>query len=171
MEAAESPVKTNFKEIGGLQPVYLSASAKKQLVPQVHSTQIQIHHDPERAHWVTSCYINGTVKLYDSLSCKILCSALEKQLKTLYGSLADSGELRVVVPSVQQQRGSNDCGVFAIAFLFHLALDDSQEDLIFKQSSMRHHLETCFSSESVLPFTSTTRTHCKRSTPVVVLKL
>lgn len=90
MEAAESLVKTNFKEIGGLQPVYLSASAKKQLVPQVHSTQIQIHHDPERAHWVTSCYINGTVKLYDSLSCKILSSALEKQLKTLYCSLADS---------------------------------------------------------------------------------
>ena len=88
----------------------------------------------------------------------------------LYHRVGDE-ELRIVVPTVQQQRGSSDCGVFAVAFLFHLALGDLPEDLIIKQSSMRRHLETCFSSESVLPFTSTTRTRCKRSMPQKVFTI
>ena len=34
----------------------------------INYTAIQIHHDSEREHWVTSTYSNGEVLLYDSSS-------------------------------------------------------------------------------------------------------
>ena len=40
------------------------------------------------------------------------------------GWMNDTQNLYVHIPPVQQQRGSADCGVVAIAFAFHAAMGD-----------------------------------------------
>ena len=54
----------------------------------------------------------------------------------------EDGEMSmpVCVPSLQQQKGTGDCGVFAIAFAYHMAE--------FDQGIMQNHLSDCFK----LPF-------------------
>ena len=53
---------------------------------------------------------------------------------------------------VQQQEGSTDCGLFAIANAFHAALGDSVSGLHFDQGKMREHLSKCFEQGQLTPF-------------------
>ena len=124
IEASMTLLKQSFPEMSGLQSTFCAVSSIRKFSFQPEES-IQIHHDQDRSHWVTSCYVGGEVKLYDSMyqKGKGISSSLEKQLKAVYGeTVAEQGYLKVVVPSVQQQRGTSDCGVFTVAFLFHLAL-------------------------------------------------
>lgn len=45
----------------------------------------------------------------------------------------------------QQQAGSDDCGMFAIAYASTLAARDHLSAYLFDQKSMRQHLHTCIS--------------------------
>lgn len=56
------------------------------------------------------------------------------------------------VPNVQQQFGSSDCGLFAIAFTVHLAFRDDPQHIVFEQSQMRPHLLKCFQRKKMEPF-------------------
>ena len=42
--------------------------------------------------------------------------------------------LQINVPTVQQQFGSCDCGLFAIAFTLHLAMGDDPQHILFEIS-------------------------------------
>ena len=151
MIAAMMLVKRNFPKIGGLQNPLCNKSKRKGFSPQPEGS-IQIHHSFN--HWVTSCYLDGNVKLYDFLFDRKagLCEELQQQLKTIYRNTASNRQITVTVPMVQRQKGGQDCGVYAIACLFHLALGDKPEELHFTQEEMRLHLVQCFESETVLPF-------------------
>ena len=61
------------------------------------------------------------------------------------------------IPPVQQQNGSNDCGLFAIAFALHAALGDNVEELEFDQSKMRDHIQKCFGKKYLDPFPTTSK--------------
>ncbi len=56
------------------------------------------------------------------------------------------------VPHVQQQVGTYDCGIFAIAFALHAALGQKISSIEFNQSAMRTHLMKCFSKKKLMPF-------------------
>ena len=60
--------------------------------------------------------------------------------------------LQINVPTVQQQFGSCDCGLFAIAFTLHLAMGDDPQHILFEQSQMRSHLLKCFQEKKMEPF-------------------
>ena len=45
--------------------------------------------------------------------------------------------LQIKVPTVQQQFGSCDSGIFAIAFTLHLAMGDDPQHILFEHSYMR----------------------------------
>ena len=60
--------------------------------------------------------------------------------------------LAVHIPQVQRQSGSNDCGVFAIAFALHAALGQCIGELTFDQSKVRNHLLECFEAGILTPF-------------------
>jgi len=47
---------------------------------------------------------------------------------------------------MQLQSGGTDCGVFAIAVMASLALDDDPSELTYQQASLRSHLIKCFVS-------------------------
>lgn len=156
MTAAMSLVKRHFPEIHGLQNPLRNKSQSKPFTPQPEGS-IQIHHTSN--HWVTSCYLDGEVKLYDFLYCRKdgIPKELEQQLRTVYQKAATKGHIAVTVPAVQQQKGGQDCGLYAIACLFLLALGDKPEQVHFKQDEMRMHLKTCFETETVLPFPHCTK--------------
>ena len=58
--------------------------------------------------------------------------------------------LAVHIPHIQRQCGSNDCGVFAIAFALHAAaLGQCVGDIKFDQSKMRNQLLQCFKTSKL----------------------
>ena len=54
---------------------------------------------------------------------------------------------------VQQQEGSIDCGLFALAFCqYILCVGENPTDVYFKQDKMREHLMTCIKTNSLSRF-------------------
>ena len=153
MDAASQLVRESFPDLRGLQPTLWAKSKQRGFIPQTQGS-LQIHHSEQARHWVTSCFLDEEVKLYNSLppSTKKLTTDLKEQLQAIF---ATDEELAVTVPVVQCQKGGSDCGVFAIAYLFHFALGDKPEELIFDPAKMRGHLAMCFEHRSVFPFPNT----------------
>ena len=101
------------------------------------------------------------MSVYDSkYSGGDLDSSLTHQLALIYCALItveENGEevdphLVVHVPPVQQQKGSSDCGVYAIAFAVHAALGDDVKHLELDQTQMRNHLLQCFKKKELVRF-------------------
>lgn len=110
------------------------------------SVAVQIHHDCERKHWVTSSCIDGSVQLCDSVSNGLISDSLKYQLAQIYKGAISDNILMVTIISMQQQVGSIDCGVFSIAAAFSAASGKNLSTVSFEQTEMRSHLEMCFNS-------------------------
>lgn len=61
-------------------------------------------------------------------------------------------ELRVCIPPVQLQKGTTDCGCFAVAFAVSLLFGDDPTSLLYHQKEMRRHLQECFLADLFSPF-------------------
>ena len=98
--------------------------------------------------------------MYDSkCSGGDLDTSMTHQLALVYRALItveEDGEvdphLIAHIPPVQQQKGSNDCGVYAIAFAVHAALGDDVKHLEFDQTRMRNLLLQCFRKKEFVRF-------------------
>ena len=90
---------------------------------------------------MVSVYIGGNVYLYDSCVNTALTKSLKLQRKQLYYR---DGSLLIVQEIPVHQQENCDCGVFAIAFAFHLAQGDDPSALNFDCTTMRQHLVKCF---------------------------
>ena len=58
----------------------------------------------------------------------------------------------IVMMPMQQQDGSTDCGLFAIATMTSLALDEDPSGITHKQVELRHHLLKCISEGKLTYF-------------------
>lgn len=94
---------------------------------------------------VTSANIGGEVRLYDSFVSTTLAPSLKAQS-------TKSGRLMIIEMPVQQQVNHADCGLFSIAFAYHLALGDEPSALHFDNTKFRQHLIQCFQNEELSPF-------------------
>ena len=104
------------------------------------------------AHWITTVACNTTgLQLFDSLAGSKLSACLEQQIARAYGR-AESETIVVSRRPVQQQDGGIDCGLFAIANVYHAARGDVVEMMCFDQSAMRKHLAQCFERQQFSPF-------------------
>ena len=117
-------------------------------LPHLPAGSIQVHF-VGRNHWLVSSYNGVCVKIYDSLYYGTLKDNLQEQLRALY---ANRKSLEVKVQRVQQQQGSSDCGLFAIAYMFSLASGSDLAKQKYKQGEMRSHLWTCLKKKTVKPF-------------------
>ena len=100
-------------------------------------------------HWALSHLNKGVVYLYDSLQPKSLHTDLQQHMLALYGR-------RVVkVPSVQVQKGTSDCGCYAIAFCVSLLYGDDPATLMYNQKKMREQIVTSISNRHFPPFPAT----------------
>ena len=75
---AQRILREQFKNISGWQDTLLSQISFE----PVNEECIQIHHTGHD-HWVCSTFIDGFVRLYDSMCCKQLMSSMEIQLTIL----------------------------------------------------------------------------------------
>ena len=79
-----------------------------------------------------------------------LPSPSECQIARIYYSKKEKFTVEMV--PVHQQVGSEDCGVFAIAYAVELAFGGDPRAVIYRQESMRSHLESCLCEGKPSPF-------------------
>ena len=145
IHAANKLLKMEFPEVAGIQSSLLSQ--KTSAFKRRGEGSIQIHHDRQSGHWVMSTMCEGNIILYDSKYTPNLSKDMEKQLRAIYG-----GSQYVIVPHITQQRGSKDCGLFAIAYAWHLAQGEKPQQVVFQQKAMRDRFISCLTSIKFHPF-------------------
>lgn len=132
---------------------------------KTHSSNfIQIHNSAGQ-HWIMITSVNcrsGLVRVFDS-KYRHLSQCTVKALKTLTG--ASGKYLTVEMPEYQCQNNDNDCGLFSIASAVAVTRGYDPSTLNFKQSSMRHHLMSCFDRNQMelFPFETKNVKRLKRS--------
>jgi hypothetical protein len=100
-------------------------------------------------HWLTLNKSNDAITFADSLQ-----HTLHGDVNTHAAALF--GNVRLKCLRVQRQKGSNDCGLFALAFAEAHSRDVNPAALHFKQEEMRAHFLECLLQRepSITPFPS-----------------
>jgi hypothetical protein len=89
---------------------------------------------------------------------KTLNSNILIQLSQIYDTKSNS--INVKMPFTQKQENSSDCGIFAIAFITELIVNNFDVDinnLRFEIPLMRKHLSECLDNDKIIPFTKITK--------------
>lgn len=122
-----------------------SATANQILKP-LPAESLQILHTRGN-HWIAVSTVNCTavdITVYDSKYSK-LSSDTEMLLAQLVHT--DKSVVSVSIANVTKQSGSSDCGLFATAYITHIAFGLNPSLCVFQQSSMRAHLLKCLESK------------------------
>ena len=89
-------------------------------------------------------YCEGEIRIYDSL----YTSVSHDKVTTIAHLLRSNTEsIAINIMDVGRQRGTQDCGLFAIAFLTSLSFGEDPTKVIFDQEEMRSHLVKCFENK------------------------
>ena len=135
-----------FPLIGGLVLTLLQNKPLKQKIV----CGLQIIHRSERNHWIVASRIDSChspVKIYDSL----YKSIHEGTITVVQNMFKKVGKFKIEIADMQEQEGSTDCGVFAIAVATSLLYGVSPS---YNQDKMRDHLLCCLGSGSLSVFPS-----------------
>lgn len=74
------------------------------------------------------------------------------QVASLFKPESDAGGLTIHLPSVQQQKGCHDCGLFALAFMVEVCEGRAPGSATFDQPGMRSHLQRCMKNGKLSAF-------------------
>ena len=139
-------LKKQFPLIGGLLLTLLQNKPIKQNIV----CGLQIIHCKERNHWIVASRLDSCcspVKIYDSLY-----KSIHKETVTVVQNMFKKvGKVKIEIADMQVQKGSTDCGVFAIAVATSLLYGINPS---YKQDKMRDHLLYCLDSGSLSIFPS-----------------
>ena len=158
INAAQAVLKHQFQLPVGLQDVSLGRTLAFDIQ---RSEFIQILHNGS-CHWLLVTNIGAEkdcIFVYDSLY-PTVNSTTKRQIAALFATPAPRISLQFV--DCQVQKGTNDCGLFAIAFATALANGLHPESLSFKQGEMRQHLRTCLITGKMTMFNAVSRKVGKR---------
>ena len=82
-----------------------------------------------------------------------MCTTRRQVYKKLFKKLLPQHDQIVLkFVNVQQQRGSNDCGLFAIGFFISFFNDEDPSDKLYVQDEMRQHFIKCNTIEIITDF-------------------
>lgn len=144
----------NFPTISGFQStvVFESKNCVHVKAPKAQFVQILNVHGN---HWLTVSNIqcnSNTINIFDSLKSSQLETSdnFNCQVATLMN--CQSTSIKIEFASIKQQRGSTDCGLFAIACATSLCFGVSPETQNFVKDEMRSHLGKCFMEGKISPF-------------------
>ena len=129
--------------------------------PKLLFLALQFFFEPECQHWVVTAYIDGQVWLYDSKFTGNLSTCLTNQICQVYQNAVVDENL-VAVVTVQQQTGTTECGVMAIANGYHAVCGDNLSKVTFIPMKMREHLSSCMENKLLTPFPVETKHHKAR---------
>lgn len=149
--AAQKLMKRKYPHIGGLQNTVLAET----LSFDVQRGQFVQVLNVSRSHWITVSNIGckpAAIAVYDSMP----SGYIPRRTKDVIASIVFSNEKAITLQfiAVQSQHGSNDCGLFALAFAASLCAPQSTTNV---QHRLREHLLTCFENMTILPFPQTSR--------------
>ena len=153
IHAGQLVLKKEFPFLDGLNDTSMTGS---HVVP-AKSDFVQIVNTG--SHWVCLSSIatpsaSGTVRIFDSLYLKPSSIAIEHACRML---MFPGDQVTLVNEKVQRQVGSNDCGLFALAFATDLCHGLDPVNQRYEQGSMRQHYVSCLENGAMLPFPKTTR--------------
>ena len=144
----QNMIKRKFKDANGLQDTVLGQTL--QFDVQRNKPFVQILHDG-RFHWVAiSSYgcQEGEIFLMDSLFSGRIANHTKRQICCILNCASD--ELKVKVLPVQQQTNGVDCGVFAVAFVYHiLSTKKTPTDISFEERRTRSHIVNCIGKNEI----------------------
>lgn len=147
---AQTLLKSQFPQLGGLQPTIGQGKYLKQLPMDCDSIQVLFI---AGNHWAAvstmNCAKGKELVFYDSLN-----SAVSDETKRLLCKLIHTNDdhFRIRFANVVKQSGVNDCGLFVIAYITHLAFGKDPSCCVFAQSEMRSHLLASFEQQRITPF-------------------
>ena len=116
------------------------------------SAFIQVIHTAG-SHWITASNVGfqeGVVGICDSLpSC-----TTPTRLKNNIASIVHTSNPQMIISyqEVQEQRGANDCGLFALAFATSLCTGEDPTKITYIQHQLRNHLIACLEMQKMTPF-------------------
>lgn len=144
----------NFPSLSGFQSTIIFASKNSMHIKVPTKKFVQIM-NVNKNHWVTVSDIGcpeNSIKVYDSL----LTSGLQtnnvfnSQVASLLNTKSEP--ISVMFRNTTLQKGSSECGLFAIASATSLCLGMDPEKQNYSQDHMRDHLANCFINGAMTPF-------------------
>lgn len=121
-------------------------------------------------HWICTSRRGGSVvHVMDSLGLFMSLNLFTVlQIAKIYSLPKSQSVLRLHKMSVQQQQGTLDCGLFAIAYAVEVCLGRNPQCASFDQQKMREHLYTCLTKGVLTSFPKMSESEMlPRPTPVV----
>ena len=155
IDHAQAILAKHFPYIGGLQAVWVFISEGCQSLGTPKEEFIQIINVTGN-HWITVSNIGNpkdTITIYDSLYGDISPSYKAKFLRQVaYMVMATSSQITLQWADTQKQKGTSDCGLFAIAAATSLCYGISPQYCTWEQEKMREHLSECFERGDLVLF-------------------
>ena len=156
---AGQEILKRYHSVSGLQDVTLGYTLAFEIQ---RSEFVQLIHNGHN-HWITVSNIGAephTVFVYDSSRHQCVNSDVKNQIAALVFS--SEKEITLQYVAVQQQLGSYDCGLFALAFATSLVHGCDPAKTTFTQVRMRQHLYQCINRGilSLFPSASSVRDDC-----------
>ncbi|XP_056006116.1 protein mono-ADP-ribosyltransferase PARP14-like isoform X2 [Ostrea edulis] len=153
MDKAMSIVKKHFPHILGLQETCVASVTGQHGLNQHSSKFLQIV-NTKGNHWILLSNIGWDhhhVRVFDSCYRK-----LNPDTRSCIVSLVPANQnlIKVLMPAYQRQENKSDCGLFAVAAMFALALGNDPSKCYWDSKKMRSFLNICLQSESCQMFPS-----------------
>ena len=150
INAGQVLLKTDYPQIGGLQPTTLGEVLG---FTSQGSAFVQVIHTAG-SHWITASNVGfqeGVVGICDSLPS---CTTPTRRLKKNIASIVHTSNPQMIISyqEVQEQRGANDCGLFALAFATSLCTGEDPTKFTYIQHQLRNHLIACLEMQWMTPF-------------------
>ena len=154
IDAAQTLLKETYPHVHGLEPVALAET----LSFSVQSGEFVQILNISRCHWVTISNIGckpGHINIYDSLpNCSVPTRTKEQIAAIVF---AQEHTLTLQFQHVQEQHGSADCGLFAVAFAASLCAGENPIQATYIQHQLRDHLWKCLMDRKLSTFPKTRR--------------
>ena len=155
INAAQAMLKQQLPEIGGFCNTLMQHSHTDGMSfssCQLQSLQIVFVAMGKVGHWIglsmLSCKENE-IKVYDTLQ---NFPSLETQIIICRYMKSKATSVTIKLANLATQKGSSDCGLYAIAILTTLAFGNDPTKIVYHQDEMRPHLKQCFESGTITEF-------------------
>lgn len=146
IEITNQLLRNQFPNLAGLQPPEYGQDLS---FPITQDRFIQILH-VQGNHWMTVAGGSPSmVHVYDSMY-----NFTTPETKMQVASILCSAEHRITfkVHKIQFQKGTMDCGLFAIAYATDLAFGNDPASFNYEQGALRTHFVNCISNDELVPF-------------------
>ena len=146
IEAANCLLRNQFPNQAGF---YHPVLGQRNSFPITKDSFIQIL-NVQGNHWITVVGIPPSlVHIYDSV---YNYTSDDTKLQVAAILSTNESEITFKIQKVQFQKGSNDCGLFSIAFATDLAHGNDPISCKYKQNELRSHFLDCLEKNMLVPF-------------------